>query len=188
MKNYKKQLITGIFAVSVGLLAGCAHKPQSLVIKPGMSQAEQQCIYKKRLAQQGVQVVQVGETVAIVLPSDRLFNPNSANVQSCQSNTLNDVAGLIKTYAVASIKVAGYSDDQDYPATPQGRKMALTTRQAQVVASYLWSQNINARFAYAEGLGSLDPIAFNSTVQGKAFNRRVVVNFRFYAPEPKKYN
>lgn len=132
--------------------------------------------YVSTLHRLGAKVFKLGQTVRIIIPSDQLFNHNSANFIETYPVTLDAVTDLMRTYSTVSIKVASYSDNMGW----NKRKQALTTRQAQVIAGYLWSQNLNTRFIYAIGYGRAHAVAKNHSAFGRRDNRRIEISFRFY--------
>ncbi len=182
-KMLAKRLFISALVASVFLLGGCSKAPKPT---PGWSKEKLRQYYAKALTNEGAAVIELGQTVRVVIPSDNLFTTDSANIAFCHQDILNNAANFIKTYTVSDLQVAAYSDNDPLPG-PQGRRDALTTRRAQVFTSFLWARGINARFAYAEGRGAKDPIGWNTTVRGRYFNRRIEVTFRFY-PKEIRYN
>ncbi len=129
------------------------------------------------LAKQGVTVTTVGDAVAVVVPSDLLFNPHSANLNSKYSPVLMQVAKLLKTYTLVSVRVVAYNDD-----TEALNLQALTTKQAQRVAIKLWNQAVDARLIYAEGGANTQQVVKGGSFSQRAANRRVEIRFRYYLP------
>ena len=188
-----KQILGVAVAVSVGALAGCSHPP--VVKKPVNKWVYSTSHTQKQLRQhelallraQGIQVFIQGETVTIVLPNEDLFVTDSANLSANASNLLNHVSKLIKTYSVVKVNVSAYSDNQAWAGAPHDRKLALTNKMAQTVASYLWQSGIDMRFISAKGYSSQDAVAWNGTPKGRNDNQRVEVTFHFY-PHYVTYN
>ena len=52
---------------------------------------------------------------------------------------------------------------------------ALSVRRADAVKAYLQSKGLEANRVYTEGKGEKQPIANNSTAEGRAKNRRVEI-------------
>ncbi len=123
------------------------------------------------LERQGVQVVKVGDTLRIILPSDLIFNPHSANF-SGGSRVLNTVSALMLLLRTTSAEVTGYTNANPSPRVDQ----ALSLRQAQVVANYLWDKGIDSRILYAEGAGARMPL---SRSPADSSNRRVEIRFQY---------
>lgn len=130
------------------------------------------------LTQHGVKILHVGETITVVLPSDYVFYPDSANINPCFQEVLRVVSEYIFCYEKESVRVSAYTDCQCSPF----RNEVLTQAQAQIVAKALWCGGIDARLLFAVGHGSNFPIASNATQQGRAQNRRVEICFRYIAP------
>ena len=175
-------------AAILAILAGCAKKTQPVywtVTKQSTAQLRQNDIHVLR--KKGVQVIKLGETMRLVFPSNQLFADDSANLKAMYLPVLKTTAHLLRTYEKVTVKVVAYSDDMPRGKGPKNRKQALTTRQGQVVARYLWSKGIDARLIYALGCKDAHPIASNDTAKGRACNRRVEVSFRFY-PKFKPYD
>lgn len=130
------------------------------------------------LIQAGVKVIQVGETFTIVLSSDRVFNPGSANLNPCYLPVLKAVSHLIFCYEKTTVRVAAYSDC----GCPAYSSTILTQAQAKAIARNLWCNGIDARLLIATGYGPDSPIATNRTTCGRAQNRRIEICFRFIPP------
>ncbi len=176
----------GLSFIIMATLVGCS-QPASHWTYTKQTTAELRQNYIHALKGKGARVIKLGETVRIVVPTDNLFMYNSANLQSRGARSiLKTAAKLMKTYQKVSVKVAAYSDNIPHRG-PKHRKQALTTRQAQVVASYLWSRGIDARMVYAKGYSKRRSVAWNATGWGRTINRRVEISFRFY-PSFKNYD
>lgn len=131
----------------------------------------------------GVQFINVGQTVKLVLGSNWLFNPRSANFNPKTLWILSEVAGLMKTYDMVETQVTAYTDAIGNAQHNQ----ALSTRQAQVVASYLWKAGLQNRMIYAVGFGETRPVATNRYASSRVANNRIEIKFR-YIPKRIAYN
>ncbi len=150
-----------VWLLSVFLLAACATHQSPPTTQQALIQ---------KLQSEDVGVTTVGQSVAIVLPSDTLFNPSSANINPKYQPILMQIADLLKTYQLVSVQVAGYSNLE----VPDVK--ALTEKQAQVIATALWDRGIDSRLVYAVGYANLYPVAPSSNPA----NRRIQISFRFY--------
>lgn len=180
----------GLVLIAGGMfLAGCsAHhqsKPQWVYGTHTQTQVRQH--EYNVLNAQGAQVFVQGESVKMVIPSEDLFDIDSANLANDAQDLLNHVASYIKTYTIENLNVAAYSDSQAWAGMPHNAKLALTQRQSQVVGSYLWSRGIDMRFLNTNGFNGKSPVAWNGTPAGRNFNRRVEITFHFY-PKLTSYN
>ncbi len=121
-----------------------------------------------------VEVVTVGETVTIALPSDALFKDDSANPTSYLSTSLEKLAALLRTYRLTSVKVDAYSN------WPVPNVKALSQKQAEVVSETLWNYGIDTRLLTAKGWGSGYPVVKRESFGSSSSNRRIVISFRYY--------
>ena len=175
MNRYIKQVVLLVLASAVFALSACASKVHYKAAPP-TTLAEIRNAYIHCLQNDDVQVIQLGETMRFVLLSDEVFRPDSANVIAHYRPTLRTLARLMRTYDKVNVKVAAYTDN----VGSIDRQQALTTRQAQVIASFLWSRGIDARLEYAEGYNRRNPVDDNNLGVGRQNNRRVEISFRFY--------
>lgn len=126
------------------------------------------------LLNSGVQVQQNGNQITLIMSSDVTFATNSADINSGFYSTLNTVALVLKKYNNNNVVITGYTDSTGSATYNQ----QLSQARAQSVGSYLTGQGINANHLFAQGMGELNPIASNSTTQGRAQNRRVEITLR----------
>jgi intracellular multiplication protein IcmN len=175
MRSIIKLIMLVIFGV---VLTGCAKKPKPVFVppppKPTLNQIRTFTIH--RLEDNGVQVIHEGEDIRIVLRDDYLFVPDSANIRDSYKPVLSTVARLMRTYDKVNVNISAYLDSHN--AKPFSN--ALSTRQAQVVSNFLWYHGIDARLLYAEGHNSLNPVDWNGSVEGRSYNRRVEISFRYF--------
>jgi len=70
------------------------------------------------------------------------------------------------------LTIVGHTDNSGNPDA----NLALSKSRAQAVVNYLEQKGIPAnRFQMVDGKGQNEPVASNTTVAGKAQNRRVVI-------------
>lgn len=80
-----------------------------------------------------------------------------------------DAMAIVKHHPNATFEVAGHTDAVGSDAYNQ----RLSQRRASNVRSYLVQQGVNANSMSAVGYGESQPVADNSTAEGRAENRRV---------------
>lgn len=96
-----------------------------------------------------------------------------------QSDLDKNVIPRLKTYQNVKIVVYGYTDN--VPVSSQMRQagipdnLALSSRRASTVASYLVSKGIDPNIISAKGFGETHPKTTNDTPEGRAANRRIVI-------------
>lgn len=149
----------------------------------------EQCPSRKNLAPcgelidslraQGVQIIQLGDTLRIILPVHTFFdpptsyNPTDAVVKDCRDKTLKQVAELTMCwcYAISPITVSGYTDTIGSISDQKLR----TKYQAQAIAAYLWGNGVPLKRMRVRWYGARGSISGNGTPRGEADNRRVEI-------------
>ncbi len=127
-------------------------------------------------------------TITVTLPNTILFDSGKASLKGATSSELDHILSVIKQkYADKDIDVVGHTDTDPILKTKDLWKdnLELSAQRALSVARYLISHGIPEKRVRAAACGSARPVASNSTVAGKAKNRRVeiVVNMRRAAPQ-----
>ena len=120
----------------------------------------------------GVQVIQVGDKVTIVMPSDYVFIFNTATIRTSAMPMLNTTILLLDRYGHVNMKIAAYTDDTLSPTSA----FDLTRKQAKSIAAYFWSYG-GWPFNLVDpiGKGNLDDIATNGNSMGSYYNRRIMI-------------
>lgn len=106
----------------------------------------------------------------IELP-DVNFETNSDQLLPGATATLNDAAATLQRNPTITVEVAGHTDSDGAAEYNE----SLSQRRAETVRDYLVSAGVDADRMTARGYGEREPIADNSTADGKAENRRVVL-------------
>lgn len=129
----------------------------------------QEAKLRKQLRSTGVSVVRDGDNINLVMPGNVTFPTDGRNLKADFYDVLDSVALVLKEYDKTIIAVAGYTDSTGSEAYNQ----KLSEDRANAVAKYLMSKDIvEARFETV-GFGEKNPIADNSTEEGRTLNRRV---------------
>lgn len=126
---------------------------------------------RERLANTGVSVNRVGDSIVLNMPSNITFDSNKAELKPQFYTTLNSVALVFQEYKQTLIDVIGHTDSTG----SSSENYDLSRRRAAAVAQYLSSQHLDPNRFSVEGRGDKDPIASNATISGKAQNRRVEI-------------
>ena len=100
------------------------------------------------------------------------FKTGSDSLTAESSKQLDELVKVLTAFSKVSVKVVGHTDNQGNPAA----NLKLSDARAKAVKAYLVSigKVAGARIATA-GMGDKQPIADNSTEEGRAANRRVEV-------------
>lgn len=150
------------------------NQSQSLPYKVAGASDANQLIMQDKLRQQGLQVITIGQDYMISVPSQVLFANQSPKITWPAYDVLNNVACFLKQYRKISVQVTSFSSH----CLSDKRDRALTAARSRAVANYLWSQGIDSRFAFTEGLGSDKPIMAYSKNGDQSPNSRVEITFR----------
>lgn len=98
-----------------------------------------------------------------------LFASGSDKIQSPSYSFLDDLANTLMADISLNIKIIGHTDNDG----DGNSNMALSKKRAESVKNYLVSKGISASRLQTDGKGESEPVASNSTAEGKARNRRV---------------
>lgn len=107
------------------------------------------------------------------LVKQSVFEFNSDKIAESNYKSLDIVANFLKDNSNVSVKVIGHTDNigtQEY-------NKDLSQRRAQSVANYFIEKGVDSSKVSVEGLGFAEPIADNSTAEGRAQNRRTELKF-----------
>ena len=124
------------------------------------------------MANTGVVVTQTADNrLKLNIPSDISFATNSAEVKGQFAPLLNKFAQTLQENPNTDVVIVGYTDSTGNDAinNPLSLRRANSTRQ------YLVSHGVSGARIQTEGRGSADPIASNSTAEGRSRNRRVEI-------------
>ncbi len=100
------------------------------------------------------------------------FETNSATLTADSRPALDKVAADLKKYPRLKVELQGHTDNTG--ADQYNR--ALSQRRAESVRTYLLEQGVNATQLTATGYGESQPVADNTTAEGRAENRRVAMD------------
>jgi OOP family OmpA-OmpF porin len=100
-----------------------------------------------------------------------LFDSDSATLQPSSYEQLNNVAAILKAYPNAKIRLGGYTDNTgDADANRR-----LSQERANSVMAELSRRGIDPSRLSATGYGEENPVADNSTEEGRQRNRRISI-------------
>ncbi len=110
--------------------------------------------------------------VKVTFDSGILFATNSSTLNATSKNSLTQFAGVLKQNNDCDVAIYGHTDNTGNDAINN----PLSVKRAQAVQSYLLGQGVNAaQIKTVDGQGSTNPVADNSTAEGRKQNRRVEV-------------
>ncbi|MGI6073214.1 MAG: OmpA family protein [Fermentimonas sp.] len=122
---------------------------------------------------EGAQVEKVnqGEAIKVTFESGILFATNSSTLSAASRTSLDKFAASLQNNPDTDIEIFGHTDSTGSDAINN----PLSVRRAESVYNYLNSKGVSGMRMSFDGKGSTSPVADNSTVEGRAQNRRVEV-------------
>ncbi len=129
----------------------------------------QEAKLREELQGTGVQVVREGDNIRLIMPGHITFETDSYNLKGSFYPALNSVGQVLAKYADTTLRVTGHTDNTGSRQYNQ----SLSERRAGSVADYLVTRQVARERMLVVGAGFDQPIADNSSAQGRAENRRV---------------
>ncbi len=107
----------------------------------------------------------------ITLQADAYFDFDKSVLKAEGKAKLDDLASKLGLVNVETLIATGHTDSVGSDAYND----ALSLRRANAVKAYLVSKGVESERVLVEGKGERQPVATNATKEGRAQNRRVVV-------------
>jgi outer membrane protein OmpA-like peptidoglycan-associated protein len=171
----------GLF-VLVSVLTGC-YRPPYNNFKPDPPLyallRDSRASLIKELFSNNIEVVQYGDQVTLIVPTDQYFDFGRDHLDELQYKGLRAIVNFIKLYPKCMIAVAGFSDNVDQART----NVLLTDARAHAMVAFLWANDISARRLIPQGFGEYFPVGDNRIVRGRAYNRRLEIQWPARGPK-----
>jgi len=116
-------------------------------------------------------VERVGEGIKITFDAGILFDTNSSALRPASQADISKLAATLQKYPDTNVLVQGHTDNTGTDAINQ----PLSENRAQSVANSLTTNGVASSRITTRGFGSTEPVADNSTAEGRQANRRVEV-------------
>ena len=119
----------------------------------------------------GAEVERVGEGINVTFDetSGVFFDTEKYNINARSAEALDRLANIFKEYPNSNILIEGHTDSTGADAY----NLTLSKNRAQAVTDYLRNKGISAGRMDTKWYGESQPKYDNSTVEGRAKNRRV---------------
>jgi outer membrane protein OmpA-like peptidoglycan-associated protein len=120
---------------------------------------------------EGARVERIGEGIKITFDSGILFDINKSALRDPAKANLQKLAVILNKYEDTEVLIEGHTDSTG----SSEHNMDLSLRRAQSVANYLGDNQVSPVRFRIMGYGEDQPIADNTTAEGRQLNRRVEI-------------
>jgi chemotaxis protein MotB len=123
-----------------------------------------------------VRIKQLQGRLTVTLVDEIVFSSGSAEMNAKGRATLDKIVGTLQSVTDKRIVVRGYTDNEPIGAALRSRyptNWELSTARASDVVRFLQGKGIDPTRLEAAGYGEYQPVAPNSTPDGRRQNRRI---------------
>ena len=168
-----KRILFAASVVLTGLLTACVTQQSYNNLDQAYSQLQQ--------AYQGdeVEIRQLQGELKITIKDKILFPEGGFKLNAKADQVLAKMAPTLTGFKNTKVVVRGYTDN--IGIGPELRREGISTnfdlssRRADNVVDYLVRKGVDQNLISAQGMGETNPVASNSTPDGRAQNRRIEV-------------
>ena len=167
-----------LFLPAAALLSACVSQSKYDGVVAQNDQLQQQVsTLQTQLSAAQAQATRLQGAIKYTVDSDLLFPPGGFEMSDKGKEIIAKFAAKLAPTQEHPLLVNGYTDN-----SPVGRAMAkqgitsneiLSQKRAENVVQFLISQGVKPELVSAHGYGEADPVAPNTTREGRAKNRRV---------------
>lgn len=168
-----KRVSLAVSVLLIGLLSACVTQQSYNSLDQAYSQLQQ--------AYQGdeVEIRQLQGELKITIKDKILFPEGGFKLNAKADQVLAKMAPTLTGFKNTKVVVRGYTDNVSIG--PELRREGISTnldlssRRADNVVDYLVRKGVDQNLISAQGMGETNPVASNTTADGKAQNRRIEV-------------
>ena len=131
----------------------------------------QEAKLRQKMKGTGVTVTRSGDQIILNMPNNVTFDSNASQLKPAGANTLSGVAMVLKEYEDTRVHIIGHTDSSG----SRELNMRLSEQRAESVGTALITMGVDGSRLNMSGVGPDQPVASNSTAEGKAQNRRVTL-------------
>jgi intracellular multiplication protein IcmN len=130
----------------------------------------------RRLQDEGVQFIRVGEDLTLVLRASDYFYSHAPRLLTTRrtAQRLWLIAKYLNNFEKIDINVDAYTGDRG----SNRRNLALSQHRADAIVDSLLRSGVDARLIFAKGYGEAYPLTTNKTEFGQLSNERIEISIR----------
>ncbi|MBA4696537.1 MAG: OmpA family protein [Legionella sp.] len=132
----------------------------------------------KELPRYNIEFTEYGDTVTLIVPTDRYFMFNSAQLNQICYPGLATLMKVVRHFPPCPIYIAGFTNS----VGSEHHKKTLTQARAEAMAAFFWGNGIPSNRLYPEGYGDKYPVSDNRLIHGSAHNRRLEIQLFHHCP------
>ncbi len=185
--EYKRTAIGALGGAAVGagagaLIAGSGHRTTGALVGGAVgalaggavgNYMDRQAAEMKRQLPEAA-VAREGDRLYVALPSGILFDVDKSDVRPTAKDSIAKAAEVLVKYPDTYVTVEGHTDSTGKPEYNQ----RLSERRADAVRDLLIRYGVPPSRLSIKGYGASNPVADNSTPEGRQANRRVQLEIR----------
>jgi len=133
---------------------------------------------KKMIDAGDLKIVLRSGRMVLVLPNDVLFDSGKAEIKPRGKETVKQIASVLATIPSRRFQVAGHTDNEPIRVSGFESNWRLSTERALEVVTFLVQSGMRPETLSAAGYGEFDPVAPNTSPDGKTKNRRIEITLQ----------
>lgn len=119
----------------------------------------------------GAEIIREGEGIIVKFDSGILFDVNKSELKPAAVTNIQNLAKSLKENPETNVLIIGHTDNTG----SDEYNNRLSARRAESVKDFATAQGILSHRLNVQGKGEMEPIADNSTEEGRSKNRRVEI-------------
>jgi len=176
-EKMRKSVMIWLFALA--LVAGCVSQATyNQAVQKSQTEEELNQQLQAEIRADQVKIQQLQDRLKVIMLNEILFPEGGWELDQKGRQTLDKIVPVLKNLQGKRIEVNGYTDN--VPIGPELKRRfpsnwELSTARATEVVRYLIHKGVNPTLLSATGYGEEQPVASNSTPEGRRLNRRIEV-------------
>jgi outer membrane protein OmpA-like peptidoglycan-associated protein len=120
-----------------------------------------------------IQLVEYGDTITIIVPIDRYYQFNRAQLHELQYTGLEAMLDFIRLYPKAKLTVAAFTDN----VGSEVDNVRFSDARAHTMVTFLYANGFSAKQLRPEAYGPVFAVGDNHLIHGSAYNRRIEIQW-----------